>query len=177
MSIPRYRNSLIVAHWLMALLILGLIGLGWYMVEIPPKTPARGYFYNLHKAFGLIAMGVIVLFALLRALQRPPPLPDSMQSWEKTAAHWAHMLTYGLLLVVPLSGYAEANLNPYGIKFFGLHLKPWGPEMAGLSAALKTVHVYSANAFAGLLGIHILAALKHALINRDGVLRRMLPGR
>lgn len=171
----RYATGSIVLHWAMAVAIVGLFVLGWYMVDIPAGTPARGYYFNLHKSFGLIAMALIAVFVGFRLRRAAPPHPDSMRPWEKSAAHLAHVLTYILLVVVPVSGYVEANFTKYGIKFFGYPLKPWGPDLVHVSDVLSTVHVYCANAFAVLVGIHAGAAIKHWLIDRDNVLQRMLP--
>lgn len=171
----RYATGSIVFHWVMAILIIGLILLGWYMTGIPLGTPPRGYYFNLHKSFGLIAMAFIALFIGTRLRYGAPEHPDTMKTWEVKAARLAHTLTYILLIVVPVSGYVEANLTKYGIKFFGYPLPPWGPTLPAISKLLSTVHEYSANAFAALIAIHAGAAIKHLVINRDRVLQRILP--
>lgn len=171
----RYVPGSIIFHWLMAILILGLIGLGWYMVGIPRDTPARGYFFNLHKSFGLISIVVIAFFIGWRLRNTPPRYPDTMARWEIRLSVLAHWLMYLFLIVVPLSGYAEANFTPYGIKFFGYPLPPLGPDNKFLHTTLVNIHIYTADAFAVLIAIHIGAAFKHFIVNRDRILQRILP--
>lgn len=172
----RFSRGTMALHWLMATLILLLYALGWYMVGIERQTPARGLFFNIHKSFGLLAMLAIALFCIWRWRREAPPYPASMSRWERRAAALVHALTYVLLVVVPLAGYMEANFNEWGIAFFGLlHLPPWGPDNAHWRQLLNTVHVYSANLFAVVIAVHVAAALKHALWDRDRVLQRMLP--
>lgn len=172
----RYAPGSIFFHWLMVILILGLFGLGWYMVGIPRGTPPRGYFFNIHKSFGIISIVVIAFFIGWRLRNTPPRYPDTMARWEVWLSLLAHWLMYLLLIVVPLTGYVEANCNKYGIHFFNTwHLPPWGPDNKVLAHWLTTVHDYTANIFAALVAIHIGAAIKHWLIDRDRILQRMLP--
>jgi cytochrome b561 len=171
----RYVLGSIIFHWLMAILILGLLGLGWYMVGIPRGTPPRGYFFNLHKSFGLISIVAIAFFIGWRLRNTPPRYPDTMARWEIRLSRLAHWLMYFFLIVVPLSGYIEANLTPYGIKFFGYHLPAWGPNDKYIDTILVNVHIYTANAFATLIAVHIGAAIKHWVIDKDRILQRILP--
>lgn len=173
-SPDRYPLPAIALHWAIAILIFVLLGIGWYMVDIPRGTPARGEYYNLHKSLGLIAMLLIALLLLWRSRNRPPPLPGFLPRWEARAAIFGHRLLYLCLVVVPLSGYLETNFTKWGIDFFGLHLPSWGPEDKTFYTIFKGIHVISSNVFAVLIALHVAAAIKHALI-RDGILSRMLP--
>jgi cytochrome b561 len=171
----RYALGSIILHWAMVILILALIGLGWYMVGIPRGTPPRAYFFNLHKSIGLISGVFIALFIGWRLRYVPPPHPDTMARWEMKLAVLAHRLIYFFLILVLVSGYVEANFTQYGIKFFGYPLPPWGPNDKRIDTVLVNVHDYSADAFAVLIAIHVGAAIKHFLVNRDRILQRMLP--
>jgi cytochrome b561 len=170
----RYPARTAVLHWLMVIGILFLMAVGWYMVDIPRGTPPRGYWYNLHKSVGLIVFAVAVLFLYWRATLSVPPLPDSIPGWERRSALIAHRLMYVLLVVVPLSGYIEANFTKWGVDFFGYKLEPWGPENQRLYWIFNRIHVYSSNIFAGLIGLHVAAAIRH-MLKRDGILERILP--
>jgi len=170
----RYPRSVALLHWLIAALILVLIALGWFMADIPKGTPARAYYFNLHKSLGLIAALGIAGFIGWRWRHAPPP-PPRLARWEARIMAPARVLMYLLLVLVPVSGYVEANFSPYGIRFFGLPLPPWGPDDKRLYFLFNHMHVYSADAFAALLALHAGAALKHWLVNRDRILQRMLP--
>jgi cytochrome b561 len=170
----RYPTSAVTLHWVIAILIFVLLGIGWYMVDIPRGTPARGEYFNLHKSLGLIVMLLIALLLLWRSRNRPPPLPDFLPRWEARAAIFSHWLLYLCLVVVPLSGYLESNFTKWGIDFFGLHLPAWGPDDETLYTIFNRIHVISSNVFAVLIALHMAAAIKHAMV-RDGILSRMLP--
>lgn len=95
----RHDRTVIMLHWIIALLIFVLLGIGWYMVGIPRHTPARGYYYNLHKSLGIVSGGLVVALLAWRATHRPPPLPPSMPAWERGAAHLSHVVFYALSLI------------------------------------------------------------------------------
>ncbi len=81
----RYTGTAILLHWVIALLVFALIGLGWYMVDIPKGTPERSYFYNLHKSIGLTTLFFILVRVAWRLTHVPPRLPRSLKRWEVAA--------------------------------------------------------------------------------------------
>jgi len=110
-----------------------------------------------------------------RKSHRPPPLPASIPRWQGRMAHGVHGLLYLAMLVLPLSGYAHRVTGKHAVNFFGL----WNwPNLFAPSESLRvlfgTIHVDLAFALAGLLALHLGAVLKHVVINRDGVAKRML---
>ncbi len=173
----RYTSTAIALHWLIALAVFALVGLGWYMVDIPKNTPERAYFYNLHKSIGLTTAFFIALRVWWRFMHRPPALPASLLSWERTLATWTHRLLYACLVVMPLSGYIASNFTKFGVKYFGIELPPWGPQDKLLYSIFNSIHVFTSYAFVTLIALHIAGAFKHLLVDKDTVFRRMLPGR
>jgi len=174
-NIQRYTRTAIALHWLIAVAILGLIGLGWYMVDIPKNTPERGYFFNLHKSIGLTTGFFILLRLWWRATHVPPPLATSLRLWERRLATWTHRLLYVCMVLMPLSGYVASNFTKFGVKYFGIELAPWGPENKLVYGFFNSMHVFTSYVFVALIALHIAGALKHLVIDRDGELRRMLP--
>lgn len=173
----RYTGVAVLLHWLIALLVFVLIGLGWYMVDIPKNTPERSYFYNLHKSIGLTTLALILVRVGWRLTHVPPRLPASLKTWEVVASTWSHRLLYVCLLVMPLSGYVASNFTKFGVKYFGIELPPWGPEDKTLYGIFNNVHVATSFIFVALIALHVAAAFKHLLVDRDAVFRRILPGR
>jgi cytochrome b561 len=173
----RYTGTAILLHWLVALVIFGLIGLGWYMVDIPKNTPERSYFFNLHKSIGLVALFLILVRVGWRAGHVPPPLPASLKGWEIAASTWSHRLLYACMLIMPLSGYIASNFTKFGVKFFGIDLPPWGPADKTLQGIFNNIHVVTSYVLVALIALHVLGAFKHLLVDKDSVFRRMLPGR
>jgi cytochrome b561 len=172
----RYTTVAIVLHWLIAAAVLFMIGLGWVMGDIPKGTPERAYWFNLHKSVGVTIAVLVVLRLLWRLSHRPPPLPSTMPAWEVKAAQLNHVLLYALLLAMPVIGFLASNFTKFGVKYFGLQVGPLFPENQAARDALQEVHTLLSYVLVVLVAIHVLAALKHWLIDRDRVFQRMLPG-
>lgn len=169
----RYGRVAMGLHWLMAVLVIGLIGWGMWMADLP-KGPERGWAFGIHKSFGLLALMLIMLRLGWRIGHRPPPNP-ALSGVEARLAQAAHHLLYVLLVVVPLMGLTSVNFTKYPLKFFGITLpKPGWPDEA-LNALFSSTHKLLAWTLAAMIVLHIAAAIRHAL-RRDGTLQRMLPG-
>jgi cytochrome b561/polyisoprenoid-binding protein YceI len=180
----RYNRVAMAIHWLTAVTILGLLVVGNIMADMP-NSPLRFQLYNLHKSFGITIL-LLTLFRLVwRLINPPPPLPMQMPAWEVKAAHITHWLFYGLLIGVPIIGWMMVSASPRNIPtvLFGLiswpHL-PFLPDLdlqtkKDLKDAFETAHATVAYLMAGLVILHIGAALRHRLILKDKVTQRMLP--
>jgi cytochrome b561 len=178
MSAPpelRYHPLSLLLHWLSALAVFAQIGFGWALQEIPRRTPERTVFVNAHKSFGLCIGALIVLRLLWRLRHPAPPLPETMPAWERQAARANHALLYACLLVMPAAGYIASNFSRFGVRFFGLALPPWGPNDPQVYAFFQRIHVAASVLLVALILLHLLAAVKHAWVDRDAVLGRMLP--
>jgi cytochrome b561 len=176
MQDPRYGKVAIGFHWLIALCLIGQMAFGFLLDDIAPRgTPMRGPTINLHKSFGMV-LGLLILARVgWRLWHQPPGWPASMAAWQQRAALWGHRALYVCMLVLPLSGYLGSNFSRNGVVFFGLKLAPWGPNLPEVYRVFNTIHVVTAWLLALLIAGHVLAALKHALVDRDEVFSRMLP--
>jgi cytochrome b561 len=168
-------------HWVLALAILGLFGVGLYMTDLP-FSPARLKLYNWHKWAGVTILMLSALRLLWRLTHRPPALPDpivdAMPAWQRWAHHGTHHALYALFFLVPLIGWAYSSAAGFPIVVFGvLPLPDFVPVDKALAEMIKPLHELSAFALVGLAGLHMAAALKHQWIDKDGLLQRMLPGR
>jgi cytochrome b561 len=172
----RYTRVAIALHWILALGILLQIALGFFLGDVPRGSPERSAWVNFHKSTGITLAALIVVRLAWRITHQPPPLPAAMPAWERIAARANHALLYVCMLGMPLSGYVASNFSKYGIAYFGLvTLPPWGSDDKGVYAAFNAAHKVLALVFVGLIVLHVAAALKHALVERDGILRRMWP--
>ena len=175
MTTTRYTNTAILIHWLQAALVLCLLALGYWMGTLP-KGPDFSAAVALHKSLGLCALLLIALRLFWRSRHAPPPEPDFLPAWQRTAARHTHRLLYVLLAAMPVFGYLSASFTKYPTKFFGLLLpRPWGPDEA-LNALFNGAHKIGAILLCLTLALHVGAALFHAL-RKDGILSRMVPGR
>ena len=173
----RYGRVSMLLHWLIGAALLGQIAFGFLLDEIAPRaTPARAGVINLHKSFGLV-LGVLIAARIAWRLAHPPPgWPDSMTLAQRRAAEIGHRSLYACMVLMPVSGYVASNFSKYGIRFFGLALPPWGAELPAVYGFFNGLHIATAFALCALIVGHVLATLKHALIDRDAVFGRMWPG-
>jgi cytochrome b561 len=172
-SEDRYTATAIVLHWLIALLVIGNFAWGWWMQEIPKSPPGiRADAFNLHKSIGLTLVLLMAVRLGWRVRHPAPPLP-AMPVWQARAARWTHALLYVALIAMPVTGYLGSVYSGYPVKFFGIALPAWGSKQPELKDLFGVAHLYASWLLAGLVALHVAAALKHALADRDGILGRM----
>ncbi len=161
-------------HWLMALGMMALVAVGLTMEEYPKDV--RGLAYMLHKSFGIIILLLVILRLGWRWLNVQPTLPAGMATWQIVSAKAVHWLLYGVMVLLPLSGWVMSSAGGHAVNLFGVM------EMPAIVAQDKPtghlaheVHEVGGTFVMVLIGVHVLAALYHALILKDGLMRRMLP--
>lgn len=178
---PRYSLTAIVLHWVLGLAILGLFGVGLYMTSLP-FSPARLKLYNWHKWAGVTILALSVARLLWRLTHKPPALPQAvtlgMPAWQMQAYHATHWMLYALFFIVPLVGWAYSSAAGFPIVLFGvLPLPDFVPASKPLAELIKPWHQLTAFALAGLVLLHVAAAIKHHFVDKDGLLLRMKPGK
>jgi cytochrome b561/polyisoprenoid-binding protein YceI len=170
-----YTRTAISLHWLIALLVFAGWGLGVYMHDLP-ASPDKARYYGWHKSIGVTVFLLALLRVAWRATHAPPPLPASVPAWQASASRVSHALLYLLILVIPLTGWLMSSAKGFQTLYFGVLPIP---DLLGkdepLGKLLERVHILLAFTLAGLVGLHLAAALKHHFVDRDAVLRRMLP--
>lgn len=182
----RYTSVAIALHWLIALMLIGQLAGGLYMTKLPDTEPALKFqLYQLHKSFGVTILMLTLVRIGWRLTHKPPALPEKMPWWERFLARGAHFGFYVLLIVIPLVGWAVVSSSPFADSvqtyLFGVIHWPHLPFFEGvadrkeLSHDIAEIHEYLAFAMIGLIGLHVAAALKHQVIERDEVLSHMLP--
>lgn len=172
----RYTITAIIFHWLIAVLIVGAFIMGLVMTDIPGITPTKLKYYSWHKWAGVTVLALAALRLLWRLTHRAPAYPASMPAWQKGAAHGLHGMLYLLMFAVPLSGYLYTLSAGIPVVYFGLFELPiLIAADPALKPVLKGVHYWLNMGLAACVALHVAAALKHQFIDRDGVLKRMLP--
>jgi cytochrome b561 len=174
-TIEKYTTVAIVLHWLMALLVLVLIGLGWFMVDLP-QGPDRSYYFALHKSIGLTVFALLGVRVAWRIRHRPPALPSFMGRWQAAVARTVHLGFYAVLLVQPVTGYVSSSFSGYKTRWFGVPLPHWGWQDAPLNELFTEIHVVVSLALVCLIALHLLGVLLHLVLGERSVLRRILPG-
>jgi cytochrome b561 len=173
---PAYTRTAIALHWLLALALLGSLGLGWMMTGLP-LSPLRLKLYNWHKWAGICILALSGLRLAWRWRHPAPPLLR-MPGWQRVAARAVHAGLYALFFAVPLAGWAYSSAAGFPVVVFGiLPLPDWVPADRALGELVKPLHRALAYTLALLAALHVAAALEHHFVARDGLLHRMWPRR
>lgn len=171
----RYSAVSMLFHWTIAIVVI----VNWRIAEAAEHAEgaARGAIFADHKALG-IAVLVLTLGRIAWRLTHPmPALPNNYAAWETVLARGTHVLFYVLLVALPLAGWIANSLTGRPIDFFGLFTIPALPtgENKELGGAIFDVHATAGTMLLALIALHVLGALKHTFIDRDGGIFRMLP--
>ena len=173
----RYGRVAIALHWLIGAALLAQIVFGFLLDDLAPRgTPARAGVINLHKSFGIVLALLIAARLAWRLTHKPPAWPASMPGCQQRAARLGHHALYACMVVVPLSGYVASNFSKFGVKLFGIALRAWGPDLPAVYGFFNGLHVATSWLFCALIAGHVVVALKHALVDRDGVFSSIWPG-
>lgn len=172
----KYTKTAIALHWLIALLIIAAFALGVTMVDIPGLTPTKLKYFSWHKWLGVTVLALAAVRLLWRLTHAAPSLPLSMPAWQIKISGLLHGLLYVLMFAVPVSGYFYSLAAGVPVTYLGVLPLPVliepNPE---LKDTLKAVHYWLNMSMLAAVAVHVAAALKHQFIDRDGVLKRMLP--
>lgn len=168
----RYSIVARVLHWAIALLILFNLWLGFAHDTLPKDWQVM----PVHKSVGLTVLALTLVRVLWRFLHPAPALPASMPQWERRAAQATHVAFYALMILIPLTGWIMTSAGTRPLSWFFLFDVPKfavtkGDALVGLSAE---THEIGAFLWAALILLHVLAALRHHFILKDGLMRRML---
>jgi cytochrome b561 len=170
----RYDVGAIAFHWIVAALIVFLGGLGLLFDDMP--KPLQPFWINVHGSVGLIYLALVIARLAWRAGHRPPPLPgDVGEFWRRTSSA-AHHLMYVLMLVIPAAGIVAYVWHGRAFDYGLFQLNFGVPSDRATFHPAEEIHQLLAYALFALAGLHILGALWHQYVRRDGVLLRILPG-
>ena len=167
-----YAPLAVLLHWTLAALLIGMIALGWYMTAIE-DDPGSLWFFNLHMSIGLVIAALMLLRLVWRLGHRPADLPASLPSWQAKASRATHRLLYAAMVAMPAFGIIGSLLSKGGIALFGASLPRFFTADHDLAEVFFGAHSVTAWLLVGLVALHVLAGLKHLMVDRDGVFQRM----
>lgn len=173
MEIQRYNSTAIIIHWLMAIMILAMIGLGLFMVGLEKGSDERSYYFALHKSIGL-TLALLAIFRLIwKIISDSPKLPDYVAPLHRKIATATHHLLYLLLFIQPITGYISSSFSGYKTKFWGIPLPHWGWKDPDLNQLFTTIHEISAFCLIALLILHIAGVIYHLHKKETELFKRM----
>ena len=163
-------------HWIIAGLVVVQVTLATIADDLPVGLDKLALLAR-HKSVGITILALAVIRLVWRIIDRPPP-PPPMPRWQHTSSRLTHAAFYVLLFAMPVSGWLMSSASNYPVSWFGLlQLPDFVRPDEGLKDLLEDVHETLAKALIALAVLHVVAALKHQFIDRDGLLMRMLPWR
>ena len=173
----KYHLSARIIHWIMALIIISLLVVGFYMTNFLDKEASyRMTIYGLHKSFGALVIFLFVIRIFIRLSKEVPKLPNSIGINTQRLAHLVHFLLYVLMIFMPLSGYLMSNFFGYPVHLFGLSLPMLVTKNIELGQFFASTHKFLGFSFATVLFLHIAGVLKHRFfdIPKNNILKRMI---
>ncbi|MBL7478884.1 cytochrome b [Legionella bononiensis] len=160
-------------HWIIAFLIIGLLILGLYMVNLPISLE-KLKLYGWHKEYGFLVLFLAIIRIIWRLSNQMPEL--ALPLLEKIAARSMHWAFYCFMFAMPITGWLITSSAGLPASFFGLFTLPnlVAPDEHN-RVLFEWIHEWLGYALIGAIMLHTAAALKHHFINKDDILRRMLP--
>ena len=169
----RYTLTAQALHWLTVLLVLAVLPVAWVVVSLP-QSAERSWLFVVHRSLGITILAVVTVRLAWRAMTPPPPSPGGSVPVLEFAGRLTHWLLYGLLVLMPVTGYLQ-SASGRAVSYFGLLDLPALPQNKALDEVCKTLHLASQWGLYALVALHVLATAWHVAIRRDGLLSRMIP--
>ncbi|HTZ77543.1 MAG TPA: cytochrome b [Stellaceae bacterium] len=169
----RYGGAAITLHWLVATLIAAALVLAWVLPH--RRDPGYDLLLELHKSVGISVLLLAVLRLCWRYISPVLPAPG-LTDMEARGSVAIHALLYVIMIGIPLTGYLFSSAEGQSLNFFGIatFASPLATDQT-FSRPVEFLHKAGQWAVYGAVGLHVLAALYHYFVRRDGVLQRMLP--
>ena len=174
-SAVKYSSLSKVFHWGIALAVIAMLTIGFFLDDVP--TQFKGTAYMLHKSTGITILFLMILRLIFINASGKPALPNAMKLWEKVLSRFVQYSFYLLLLIMPLSGWIMSVAGNKIPVYFGMFKAPlpWIESNKQLAKVMDKTHEVIAWILIAFIVLHILGALKHHFIDKDNILRTMLP--
>ncbi|MBK8210713.1 MAG: cytochrome b [Rhodospirillales bacterium] len=162
-------------YWTIGLTVLGQLCVGLIFSNLPENDPAAGTYFGIHGTLGVLIFTAMLFRLVWRQMHPVPALPDTLSPSLKLVARGTHWAFYVLLIGLPLGGWLMVNARGYRVSFFGLELPALIAKNQPLAEIVFKFHAGGAFLLAGLIVLHVGAALRHEFLLKDNTLRRMTP--
>ena len=174
----KYGSPSKLLHWLCALGVISQFYLVYQRDYVPKKSPWNLQLILLHKSIGMCLLFLGLIFIIWHMLSTKPNLPRPMPNTLKKLAYITQGCLLLCLLIMPVSGYIMSSAGGYPIKWFGLFTWPsLLTKSKSISGNSYQLHHWCSYLLIAAFSLHTLAASKHHFIDKDNILRRMLPGK
>lgn len=171
-TIEKYPLTIRWLHRIIALCMIFMIGLGWYLSETEFESPTYTMLRQLHRTVGLLLFPLGVAHLLAYALLPRPAMAANMTRREKGLAKLVHMFLLYVVVAIPVAGYFMSGDRL--ILLGDIHIPPVIVLTKDLRSVFFEVHETLAWTAAAIIGLHVIAAFKHHLVDKDDTLKKMM---
>ncbi len=174
----RYHSLTITLHWVMALAFILMLASGLIMTNIELEQSFKFDLYQWHKSLGVLLLIAFVLRMALKLSFKTPKIPENFSSTERTAAKTGHIALYIWMIALPIAGWIIVSSSIFGLPTFVFNIFEW-PHIPYIAAnkeieeTAKFIHRILAYSFIALIGLHVAAVVKHAILDNENLLTRM----
>jgi cytochrome b561 len=174
-SITRWGSIAQALHWLIVVLIAIQVTLALIADDLPLGMKKLAMLAR-HKSVGITILVLAIIRLIWRWANPTPSLPGTLKPYERVLANFTHAALYLLLFAMPLSGWMMSSARGFPVSWFGwVQLPDFVPKNKALYDAMLQTHDVLAISLGAIVFLHIAAAVKHHVVLKDDVLRRMLP--
>ena len=160
-------------HWSMALIMMGLVLLGMYMVDLD-RTPFKFELYGWHKSFGILILAMVIGRLIWKHMNPKPVAMDTHQKWEKILAKLAHIFLYLSMIGMPLTGWLMSSAGGHPVKFFGVEIPALMEKNPEFGKLMNQTHEILSYMLIAAIILHAAGAFKHHFVDKDNTLKRMM---
>jgi cytochrome b561 len=172
-TVNKYNIYMRIAHWLLAVLIIGALTVGFIMTDMDAANPLKRELYGMHKSFGVLILALVVIRFGIRLASKIPPYPKELNRRDILLSHAVVVLLYCLMFIMPISGYIMSTAGGYGVMFFGIPVPSLVSKDLVLSSFAQLLHNYAGYFFAAAIILHLLGTIKHYLVEKINLLNRL----
>lgn len=171
----QYGLIAIIFHWIMAVLIIGMLALGLYMADLPISLQ-KLKLYGIHKEFGILILMLVCLRIIWRTYNISPRLPTYMIKWQTMLARLVHYAFYFFMIAMPITGWIISSSADVSVSFFGLFLLPnlVSPDK-NMQSLFSEIHSWLAYGLITIIILHVAAVIEHIAIHKNNLLKKMWP--
>jgi cytochrome b561 len=174
--VSRYHPLLVMLHWLIAVLIVALLSIGFFLaVAVPNTDPHKISILLIHMSAGMFVFALMAVRLIVRLSTALPADAATRHSAIGRIASAVHYGFYLLVLAMAGSGLSTAILAGLNRSVFQGSGDPLPPSFAIYPTFVA--HCFLAWLLLGLLALHVIAALYHQFLLKDELFRRMWFGR
>jgi len=173
----KYSLTLRILHWLMAVALILMIAVGWYMAALPQESDIKYDIYPIHKSIGITLFVLVVIRIIVRLFSKAPPLPSNLASWEKWLTKITHFSLYLLMIAIPVVGFLSSDYQGFTVAWFGIEIPELVTDNENIATVMHESHEILAYLLLVLIVLHIAGAIKHRFFDKDkqnDVLKRII---